>query len=121
MSYLVNYGDRDMLLPACRRHARPEGQVLIQREPAGMFDGGPRAWTRGGLGYRLRDVERVAPDAVTATMEYSDGDRTWTHTFTSRRLDDDDIPGVLAAAGLRFDRFLTEDRTWLAARPDLAN
>ncbi|MFC5183694.1 class I SAM-dependent methyltransferase [Actinomadura harenae] len=117
MSYLVNYGDRDALLAACGRHVSPEGRVLIQREAAGMFDVVPREWTSGGIRMRLSEVVPAGPDRVTATIEYGSGDRTWTHTFTTRRLDDDELPAVLAKAGLRLDGFLTDDHTWVAARP----
>ncbi|MEV4256269.1 class I SAM-dependent methyltransferase [Spirillospora sp. NPDC049652] len=117
MSYLVNYGDREALLASCRRHVKPGGRVLIQREADGMFDEVPRQWTAGGVDMRLSEAEPVAPDAVTATIEYRSGERTWTHTFTSRRLSDDKLPEVLAAAALGFEGFLTGDHTWIAARP----
>ncbi|WP_026413138.1 class I SAM-dependent methyltransferase [Actinomadura oligospora] len=118
MSFLVNYGDRDALLASCGRHVSPGGRVLIQREPTGMFDEVPREWTsQSGVHTRLSQVERVGPDTVTATLEYGSGDRAWTHTFTTRRLDDDELPHVLAKAGLRLDGFLTDDLTWVVARP----
>lgn len=117
MSYLVNYGDRDALLAACARHVSPGGRVLIQREAVGMFDVAPREWNSNGVHMRLAEVEPVGPGTVTATIEYSSGDRTWTHTFTTRRLDDEEIPEVLGKAGLRLDGFLTDDRTWVVARP----
>jgi hypothetical protein len=50
-------------------------------------------------------------------MEYVDGDRVWTHAFTARRLDDAALAGALARSGLRLDRYLTEDRSWLRAVP----
>ena len=65
----------------------------------------------------MRDVTRPAPDLVSAVMEYVDGDRVWTHAFTARRLDDADLTAVLAGAGLRLDRYLTDDRGWLRAVP----
>ncbi|MEV5576120.1 class I SAM-dependent methyltransferase [Spirillospora sp. NPDC052269] len=117
MSYLVNYGDRDALLAACGRHVSPGGRVLIQRERAGLFDEFPREWSSNGIHMRLSEVEPAGPGAVTATIEYRSEDRAWTHTFTTRRLDDDDLPAVLGRAGLRLDGFLTDDHTWFAARP----
>jgi hypothetical protein len=65
----------------------------------------------------MRDVSRPGPGLISATMEYVDGDRVWTHTFTARRLDDTDLTAVLAESGLRLDRYLTEDRGWLRAVP----
>ena len=52
-------------------------------------------------------------------MEYVDGDRVWTHAFTAWRLDDAGFAALLAGAGLRLDRYLTEDRSWLRRRPGL--
>jgi hypothetical protein len=39
-------------------------------------------------------------------------------TFTARRLDDTELAAVLAAAGLRLDRYLTDDHTWFRAVPE---
>lgn len=72
---------------------------------------------RDGIVFRVRNVSRPEPDLVSATMEYVDGDRVWTQTFTARRLDDADLRAVLDEAGLRLDRYLTEDRGWLRAVP----
>jgi hypothetical protein len=47
------------------------------------------------------------------------GDHVWTQTFTSRRLDDAELAAVLADAGLRLDRYLTGDGTWLRAVPEV--
>jgi hypothetical protein len=66
----------------------------------------------------MRDVSRPAPNLVSATMEYVDGDQVWTQTFTARRLDDTELAAVLAAAKLRLDRYLTDDRSWLRAVPE---
>ena len=45
------------------------------------------------------------------------GDRCWTQTFTTTRLDDAELADALAAAGLRLDQYLTEDRSWFRAVP----
>jgi len=65
----------------------------------------------------VRDVSRPAPGLVSATMGYADGDQVWTQTFTARRLDDADMAAVLADAGLRLDRYLTDDHGWLRTVP----
>jgi hypothetical protein len=54
---------------------------------------------------------------VAATVEYVDGDQRWTQTFTATRLDEADLTAVLADAGLRLDRYLTEDHSWLRVVP----
>jgi hypothetical protein len=64
---------------------------------------------------RMRDVSRPAPNLVSATMEYVDGDQCWTQTFTAFRLDSGELAGELAGAGLRLDRYLTDDHAWFRA------
>ncbi|WP_131738324.1 class I SAM-dependent methyltransferase [Actinomadura roseirufa] len=118
MSYLVNYGDRRALLDACRRHVAPGGLVVVQRETEAWHAAdAPRAWSHDGVDYLLRDVGRPEPEVMTGTLEYRMGERTWTHTFRSRRLADADVPAVLGASGLVLDRFLDADGAWIAARP----
>jgi SAM-dependent methyltransferase len=118
MSYLVNYGDRDALLAACRRHVRPDGVVVIQRDTDATWrDDAPREWTRDGVRYRKARVDRPEPGTVVATLEYRIGEHRWTHTFTTRRLGDEDLPAVLEAAGLRLGHFLDDDGAWFTARP----
>ena len=51
---------------------------------------------RDGIIFRMRDVSRPAPNLVSATVEYMDGDQVWTQTFTARRLDDTELAAVLA-------------------------
>lgn len=125
-SYLVNVPDRDerrTLLDTCRRHVADDGCVLVQRHEVQWFDlAAPfehhyEDLPGGHLMYRMRDVSRPGPALVSATMEYHIGDRTWTQSFTSRRVDDDQLADDLAAVGLRIDAFLTDDRTWVRARP----
>jgi hypothetical protein len=65
----------------------------------------------------MRDVSRPAPNLVSATVEYVDGDQRWTQTFTATRLDEAELAAVLADAGLRLDRYLTEDHAWLRVVP----
>ena len=45
------------------------------------------------------------------------GDQCWTQTFTTKRLDKAALAAALSAAGLRLDRYLTEDRSWFRAVP----
>jgi hypothetical protein len=121
-SYLVNTPDdamRRALLATCRRHVRDDGSVLIQWQPAEAHD----AWApghgrvRNGIQITMAALERPEPSLVAATMRYEAGGRAWTQSFTSRRLTDEELGGELARAGLVLDRFLTDDRSWLRARP----
>jgi pimeloyl-ACP methyl ester carboxylesterase/SAM-dependent methyltransferase len=125
-SYLVNVPDRDerrTLLAACRRHVADDGCVLMQRHEVQWFDLAEpfehhyEELPDGQLMYRMRDVSRPGPGLVSATMEYHLGDRVWTQSFTSRRVDDDQLADDLAAVGLRIDASITDDRTWVRARP----
>lgn len=125
-SYLVNVPDlglRRTLLGTCRRHLRDDGCVLLQRhEPewfdtAAPFERHHGQLPRGELVYRMRDVTRPGPGLVSATMEYRIGDRTWTQSFTSQRVDDAELAADLEAVGLVVDAYLTDDRTWVRARP----
>ncbi|MGR6920564.1 class I SAM-dependent methyltransferase [[Actinomadura] parvosata] len=122
-SQLVNTADdaaRHALLAACARHVKPGGAVLIQWMPAEAHD----RWhvgmgrTDGDISITMAAVEEVSPGVFHATMRYAHGDdRVWTQSFSSKRLTDDDLAAALEAEGLRLDRFLTEDRTWVVAVP----
>jgi hypothetical protein len=121
-SHLINTDDiptRTAFLAACRRHVADDGGVIIQQHAPEWFATAADAENaRDGITFRMRGVSRPAPNLVSATVEYVDGDQVWTQTFTARRLDDTELAAVLADAGLRLDRYLTEDRTWLRAVPD---
>ena len=120
-SHLINVADeptRNALLAACRDHVADHGCVIIQQHTPEWFkDAADSEHASGGIFFRLRDVSRPAPNLVSATVEYMVGDQRWTQTFTSMRLDDSELAAALAAAGLRLDRYLTEDHSWLRAVP----
>jgi SAM-dependent methyltransferase len=121
-SYLVNTPDdamRQALLATCRRHVSDGGSVLIQWQPAEAHDAWEpgRGRVRDGIQVTMAALERPEPSLVAATMRYEGGGRVWTQSFTSRRLTDEELGGELARAGLVLDRFLTDDRAWLSARP----
>jgi len=120
-SHLINTDDiagRTAFLAACRQHVADDGGVIIQRHAPGWFAAAADAENaKDGIIFRMRDVSRPAPNLVSATVEYVDGDQVWTQTFTARRLDDTDLAAVLAHAGLRLDRYLIDDRAWLRAVP----
>jgi len=63
----------------------------------------------------------TCPRLFSATAEYQVGERTWTHAFTAMRLDEEELRPALSAAGLRFDRCLTSDHSWLRAVPASAS
>ena len=45
------------------------------------------------------------------------GERIWTQTFTTERLDDGALTAALAGAGLTVDAYLTGDGSWVRAVP----
>jgi SAM-dependent methyltransferase len=119
-SHLINTDDetRSSFLDVCRRHVAGDGCVIVQQHSPGWFtDARDAETTRDGVIYRMRDVSRPAPNLVSATVEYVVGDRCWTQTFTAKRIDDAELAAALDAAGLRLDRYLTEDRSWFRAVP----
>ena len=120
-SHLVNVADeaiRNTLLTACREHVADGGCVIVQQHTARWFtEAADSERTSDGMIFRLRDVSRPAPNLVSATVEYVVGDQCWTQTFTSMRLDSSELADALAAAGLRRDRYLTEDGSWFRAVP----
>ena len=119
-SHLINADDqtRRRFLDACRRHVADDGCVIIQQHSPEWFAAAADSEVvRDGLILRLRDVTRPAPNLVSATAEYVVGDRCWTQTFTTTRLDDAELAAALAAAGMRLDRYLTGDHSWFRAVP----
>jgi SAM-dependent methyltransferase len=122
-SHLINAGKpaRTAYLETCTRHLAGDGCVVVQMHAPGWFETATESESeRDGIVFRMRDVSRPGPDLLSATVEYIDGDRVWTQTFTTHRLDDTGLRAALGAAGLRLDRYLTDDRTWFRARPDPA-
>ena len=119
-SHLINADTttRTAFLAACRRHVAGDGCVIIQQHPPEWFSAAADGQsTRNGIIFRMRGVSRPAPNLVAATMEYVDGHQRWTQSFTATRLDETELAAVLADAGLRLARYLTEDCAWLRAVP----
>ena len=120
-SFLVNTPDRALrgrFLRACREHVRDGGRVLAQRHPPAWFDEAAEGErTTEGITFRLRDLDRPGPGLLAATAEYQVGERVWTHTFTTERLDDGGLAAALAGAGLEVDAYLTGDGSWVRAVP----
>jgi len=126
-SHLVNVPDDDLLaafLATCARHVYETGCVVIQRHPVSWFDTVapsrrtvPASDGVDAITFALDDISRPSPDLVAATAEYLVGNRRWTQTFVARRLDDARLRTGLAAVGLGLDAYLTDDGSWLRARP----
>ncbi|MGW0734662.1 class I SAM-dependent methyltransferase [Streptomyces sp. NPDC002851] len=125
-SFLVHNADPRVvegMLRTCRRHVRDDGYVLIQREGADYHTNVPRERVDpSGYTVRIASVTPVegAEDGVDAVhVEYLWPDATWTQTFRSRELSKEQFEAYLKRAGLAVDRYLTEDGTWVLARPSV--
>lgn len=120
-SFLVHAGDEEVrrgLLRTCARHAAAEGCVLIQREGEGYHTDLPRERVDpSGFTVRIRAAEPVGDGVNEVRAEYEFPDATWTQTFLSRPLTEERFEEALAEAGLRVDRCLTQDGTWVRAVP----
>lgn len=122
-SFLVHAGDpgvRQGLLRTCRRHVAEDGCVLVQREGADWHDQVPRETRRGDGVVRVLSSDDVGDGVRSVVVEYLFPDARWTHTFRSRPLSTDAFEQALQDAGLVVDRYLTPDRTWVQARPAVA-
>lgn len=105
------------LLRVCRRHLAAGGKVLIQRQPPEWYtDLRGRSYRRGSLDISVGEFRWLDADRLAFTMRYRIGADQWSHRVVSRMLPDEELPGLLAEAGLSLDRFLDERRSWLAAR-----
>ncbi|GGM68718.1 class I SAM-dependent methyltransferase [Dactylosporangium sucinum] len=114
-SHLINTPspqDRTAMLATARRHG---DRLLVQWHPPSWFDEAkPFDVVRGTLRYRLHSITREGP-LLAATMDYASAGKAWHHTFTARRLTEDELRSALEEAGYTSLTWLTEDRTWLSA------
>jgi len=121
-SHFVNAADpaeRRQVLETCARHVTADGRVVIE---AYAEDWHPRAGDVAGhddfeIRYRRADWDGAT---VTAEVEYRVDDRHWTQgPFAAAVLDERALIDSLDVAGLAFDGWLNDRRTWLAARSHL--
>ncbi|MGW1891894.1 class I SAM-dependent methyltransferase [Streptomyces sp. NPDC002004] len=120
-SFLVHAGDvrvRQGLLDTCRRHVAHDGCVLIQREGEGYHTNVPRERIDpSGFTVRIVSSEPVGDGVNSVRAEYVFPDAVWTQTFLARPLTQEAFEAALGDAGLKVDRYLTDDRTWVRALP----
>lgn len=122
MSFLIETPDealRHAFLRTCRAHVADDGIVILQRQPPEWYDTVEPFETHvPGRGVvRITELDRPGPGLISATLEYVIGDRRWTHSFTTRRLDDDMFAAELREAGLAMSGFVDDDRGWVRAVP----
>ncbi|MFJ1810956.1 MULTISPECIES: class I SAM-dependent methyltransferase [unclassified Streptomyces] len=120
-SFLVHTGEvevRRRMLRACARHVAKGGCVLIQREGEDYHSTVPRERVDpSGFTVRIVSSEPVGDGAHSVRAEYVFPDAVWTQTFRSRPLTKEQFEEALAEAGLRVERYLTEDRIWVKVVP----
>lgn len=118
-SHLVNVSDDGEfaeLLATARRHLEPGGVLIAQWHAPGWFET-VRSGAGGKIGPAsvvLADVTRDG-DLLSATVRYRIEADEWTQPFVARRRDTAALESALAAAGLRFERWLSDDRSWWLA------
>ncbi|MET8243585.1 class I SAM-dependent methyltransferase [Streptomyces sp. NPDC005202] len=120
-SFLVHAGDVEVrrgLLRTCARHVAEGGCVLIQREGADYHTNLPRERIDPrGFAVRIVSAEPVGDGVNSVRAEYVFPDATWTQTFLTRPLTREQFEEALAEAGLKVDRYLTQDGTWVRVVP----
>lgn len=120
-SFLVHAGDPEVrrgLLATCLRHVADDGFVLIQREGEDYHTDVPRERVDPrGFTVRTASAEPVGGGVNAVFVEYLFPDGEWTQTFRARPLTKEQFEEALGAAGLKVDRYLTEDRVWVRVVP----
>lgn len=118
-SFLVHAGDVEVrrgLLKTCARHVAEDGCVLIQREGPDYHTNVPRErLDPTGFTIRIVSAEPVGDGVDSIHAEYVFPDATWTQTFLARPLTKEQFEEALGEAGLKVDRYLTEDGMWVRA------
>ncbi|MCX4991651.1 MULTISPECIES: bifunctional 2-polyprenyl-6-hydroxyphenol methylase/3-demethylubiquinol 3-O-methyltransferase UbiG [unclassified Streptomyces] len=118
-SFLIHAGDvrvRRALLDTCVRHVADDGCVLFQREGEDWHTDVPRERIDpSGFAVRIVSAEPVGDGVDSVRAEYVFPDATWTQTFLSRPLTKDAFEEALGEAGLKVDRYLTDDGVWVRA------
>ncbi|MGW7072684.1 class I SAM-dependent methyltransferase [Streptomyces sp. NPDC054855] len=120
-SFLVHDGDtavRRGMLRACRSHVTDDGCVLIQREGADYHTNLPRERVDpAGYTVRILSAQPLGDGVNEVRAEYVFPDAVWTQTFRARPLTQEEFEQALEEAGLRVDKYLTEDGVWVRALP----
>jgi SAM-dependent methyltransferase len=118
-SFLVHAGDIEVrrgMLRTCARHVAQDGCVLIQREGADYHTNLPRERVDpSGFTLRLLSAEPAGDGVNSVRAEYEFPDAVWTQTFLARPLTKEQFEEALGEAGLKVDKYLTEDGTWVRA------
>lgn len=118
-SYLINNPDQKVrreLLDTCRRHVRPGGVVLIQKQ-SDWSEMHERSSTKGDISFEVLNVHGEPRGICYATLRYTIGGRTWTENTVTRDLSVEDLLEEISSAGLSQLRFLDVSNTWFSCVP----
>lgn len=112
-------GTRRAFLATVRHHLGDGGLAVFQQSPPAWFESATQAAQvrddPGGIRRVLRSV-RWEPPRLSIEVEYQVNGNIWTHAWTSYQIGEQELNENLAAAGLRFGDWLTDDRAWFTAR-----
>lgn len=114
-------GLRRRFLATCARHLGSGGLAVFQQHPPSWFGTvgeAPRARDDpGGIRRVIRSARRLPP-RLFVEAEYQVGDQVWTHSWCAYEISGRELASDLGSAGLRFGRWLTDDRAWFTAVAD---
>jgi SAM-dependent methyltransferase len=94
---------------------RPFDAVLLASQLINVPDHGLRRRFLEACRDHVRDGGRVLVQRHPPS--WFAGDRVWTQSFTTERLDDQALAAALAESGLAVDAYLTGDGSWVRAVP----
>ncbi|WP_158607526.1 class I SAM-dependent methyltransferase [Flexivirga caeni] len=121
-SHLVNVPDtaaRQRLLATCRHHVAGDGAVILQRfTPEWTQTATGRSDLGAGITCDTSLGPGPDPGLVSAVATYIFGDRRWQQSYVTCPLSDHQLTADLHEAGLRLDRWLSDDGRWVIVVPD---
>jgi SAM-dependent methyltransferase len=113
-------GTRQGFLATVRRHLRDGGIAVFQQNPPHWFETFQDADRVRDDPSGIRRIVRAArwePPCLRLEVEYQVAGSVWTHAWTSYQISHEELARDLAAAGLRFGDWLTDDHAWFTGRP----
>jgi SAM-dependent methyltransferase len=109
---------RRAFLATVRHHLGDGGVAVFQMSPPAWFETFGTASREkddpNGIRYFVRRAD-WEPPRMHAKVEYQVNGNVWTHAWVSYQIKDDELNRDLAAAGLRFGDWLTDDHAWFRA------
>jgi SAM-dependent methyltransferase len=120
-SHLINHPDvavRKRFVQAAQRHIDGSGTFYVKRHSPRwlMTVQAGRLRELNGIALHVDDVARVGA-LVTMTIRYETRDGTWSQSFTTCALEQDEVEGLLASCGFRGFQWLGKEQLWVAANP----